>query len=37
MIHAEGLTKDFVSHKETVHAVRGIDLHVARGETVAVL
>ncbi|MCK0112844.1 ATP-binding cassette domain-containing protein [Ornithinimicrobium sp. F0845] len=37
MIHAEGLTKDFVGHKETVHAVRGIDLHVERGETVAVL
>lgn len=37
MIHAEGLTKDFVGRKETVHAVRGIDLHVERGETVAVL
>jgi ABC-2 type transport system ATP-binding protein len=38
MIQAERLTKDFVvSRKETVHAVRGIDLHVERGETVAVL
>ncbi|HLS41056.1 MAG TPA: ATP-binding cassette domain-containing protein [Ornithinicoccus sp.] len=38
MIHTEGLTKDFVvGRKETVHAVRGIDLHVERGETVAVL
>ena len=37
MITAQGLTKDFVARKETVHAVRGIDLHVDRGETVAVL
>ena len=37
MIEAQGLTKDFVSRKETVHAVRGIDLTVERGETVAVL
>jgi ABC-2 type transport system ATP-binding protein len=38
MISAAGLTKDFVvSRKETVHAVRGIDLRVGRGETVAVL
>ncbi|SOC53755.1 ATP-binding cassette domain-containing protein [Ornithinimicrobium cerasi] len=37
MIEARGLTKDFVSRKETVHAVRGVDLDVGRGETVAVL
>lgn len=38
MIHATGLTKDFVvNRKETVHAVRGIDVDVDRGETVAVL
>src|SRR5690606_8066655 len=37
MIEAKGLTKDFVSRTETVHAVRGIDLRVERGETVAVL
>ncbi|WP_154792144.1 ATP-binding cassette domain-containing protein [Occultella kanbiaonis] len=38
MIHTEGLTKDFVvSRKETVHAVRGIDLDVAPGELVAIL
>lgn len=38
MIHATGLTKDFtIGRKETVHAVRGIDLHVAEGEVVALL
>jgi ABC-2 type transport system ATP-binding protein len=38
MIHADGLTKDFtVGRKETVHAVRGVDLHVDPGEVVAVL
>lgn len=37
MIRATGLTKDFVGRKSTVHAVRGIDLNVDRGETVAVL
>lgn len=37
MITARNLTKDFVSGKDTVHAVRGIDLEVARGETVAIL
>ncbi|HEX8488382.1 MAG TPA: ATP-binding cassette domain-containing protein [Propionibacteriaceae bacterium] len=37
MIHAEQLTRDFVVKKETVHAVRGIDLHVAPGELVALL
>ncbi|USQ76439.1 ATP-binding cassette domain-containing protein [Ornithinimicrobium cryptoxanthini] len=37
MIETRGLTKDFAGRKETVHAVRGIDLHVERGETVAVL
>ena len=39
MITATGLTKDFVGRgsKETVHAVRGIDLQVDRGETVAIL
>lgn len=38
MITARGLTKDFaVARSQTVHAVRGIDLDVARGEVVAVL
>ncbi|WP_256842285.1 ATP-binding cassette domain-containing protein [Ornithinimicrobium cryptoxanthini] len=37
MIETRGLTKDFAGRKETVHAVRGIDLHVERGDTVAVL
>lgn len=37
MIETRGLAKDFVGRKETVHAVRGVDLHVDRGETVAVL
>ncbi|GGC03321.1 ATP-binding cassette domain-containing protein [Cellulomonas carbonis] len=37
MIEATGLTKDFVSRQRTVHAVRGVDLRVERGELVAVL
>lgn len=37
MIEARGLTKDFGSRGTTVHAVRGIDLDVGKGETVAVL
>ena len=37
MIHAEQLTRDFVVKKETVHAVRGVDLDVAPGELVALL
>lgn len=37
MIHAEQLTKDYRSGQETVHAVRGIDLHVTDGEFVAIL
>lgn len=37
MIEAVGLTKDFVGRTTTVHAVRGVDLQVGRGETVAVL
>ena len=38
MIRTTGLTKDFVvSRKETVHAVRGIDLTIEDGEMVAVL
>ena len=37
MITTEGLTKTFTKKKETVHAVRGIDLSVAEGELVAFL
>ncbi|MEJ7633726.1 ATP-binding cassette domain-containing protein [Aeromicrobium sp.] len=37
MIHTEQLTRTFVSGKETVEAVRGIDLDVAAGELVAFL
>jgi ABC-2 type transport system ATP-binding protein len=37
MIHAEQLTRTFTSGKQTVEAVRGIDLHVAPGELVAIL
>jgi ABC-2 type transport system ATP-binding protein len=38
MISTRSLTKDFVvSRSETVHAVRGIDLHIEPGELVAVL
>ncbi len=36
-IRAEGLRKTFRSSKGVVHAVRGVDLEIARGETVALL
>ena len=37
MIHAKGLTREFRVGKETVHAVRGLDLDVGEGELVAFL
>jgi ABC-2 type transport system ATP-binding protein len=37
MIHTERLTRTFVTGKDTVEAVRGIDLDVAKGELVAFL
>ena len=37
MIHTERLTKSFVSKKETVEAVKGVDIDVAPGELVALL
>ena len=37
MIHTERLTKHFVSKKETVEAVKGVDIDVAAGELVAFL
>jgi ABC-2 type transport system ATP-binding protein len=37
MIHTERLTKHFVSKKETVEAVKGVDIDVASGELVAFL
>ncbi len=37
MIHAEGLTREFRVGKETVQAVRGLDLDVEEGELVAFL
>ena len=38
MIRADSLTKNFVvSRTQTVHAVRGISLHIEPGELVAVL
>ena len=37
MIHAAGLTRDFRVGKETVQAVRGLDLDVREGELVAFL
>jgi len=37
MVRTSGLTKHFASKKETVEAVRGIDLTVERGELVALL
>ena len=37
MIHTERLTRHFVSKKETVEAVKGVDIDVAAGELVAFL
>ncbi len=37
MIHTDQLTRNFVSKKETVEAVRGVDIDVAAGELVAFL
>ena len=37
MIRAHGLTRHFAVRKETIEAVRGVDLHVEAGEMVALL
>src|SRR6187200_2383556 len=37
MIHSEKLSRDFISKKETVEAVKGVDIDVAAGELVAFL
>jgi putative ABC transport system ATP-binding protein len=37
VIRTEGITKDYVLGAETVHAVRGVDLVIHRGEFVAVM
>jgi ABC-2 type transport system ATP-binding protein len=37
MIRARGLTRHFTVKKETVEAVRGLDLQVDNGELVALL
>ncbi len=37
MIRTRGLTKHFTRHKQTIEAVRGLDLEVAPGELVAFL
>jgi putative ABC transport system ATP-binding protein len=37
IIRVEGLTKDYVLGAETVHAVRGVNLRVDRGEFVAIM
>lgn len=37
IIRTEGLKKDYVLGAETVHAVRGVDLEICRGEFVAVM
>jgi putative ABC transport system ATP-binding protein len=37
VIRTEGITKDYVLGAETVHAVRGVDLIIRRGEFVAVM
>ena len=37
IIRTEGLVKDYVLGAETVHAVRGVDVEIRRGEFVAVM
>ena len=37
IIRTEGLKKDYVLGAETVHAVRGVDLEIHRGEFVAIM
>jgi ABC-2 type transport system ATP-binding protein len=37
MLRTHGLTRHFTVKRETVEAVRGLDLHVAEGELVAIL
>jgi putative ABC transport system ATP-binding protein len=37
IIRTEGLKKDYVLGAETVHAVRGVDIEITRGEFVAVM
>ena len=37
VIHTEKLTRNFVSKKETIEAVKGVDIDVAAGELVAFL
>jgi putative ABC transport system ATP-binding protein len=37
IIRTEGLRKDYVLGAETVHAVRGVDMEIRRGEFVAVM
>jgi len=37
VIHTEGLTKTYVSGTNEVHALRGIDLTIGRGELVAIM
>jgi ABC-2 type transport system ATP-binding protein len=37
VIRTEGLTKTFTRHKQTIEAVRGLDLEVRDGELVAFL
>jgi putative ABC transport system ATP-binding protein len=37
VIHTEGLTKTYVSGTNEVHALRGIDLTIERGELVAIM
>jgi len=37
VIHARGLTKTFQRKKETIHAVKEVDVDVGRGELVAFL
>ena len=36
IVEAQGITRDFQAGSATVHALRGIDLHIVAGEFVAI-
>lgn len=37
LLHAEGLTKEFKSGRQTVHAVDGVDMEIRKGETLSLV
>jgi putative ABC transport system ATP-binding protein len=37
LIRTEGLTKDYILGSETVHALRGVDIEIQKGEFVAIM